>query len=315
MERGAPSPEWFDGTSTTDSRPGSARSSASSSAESKAASSASSSGTGLGGQPGSGNKPRRRPGGLGGGRTVDEPLRPPGARGGATPLWAGTAADRDRALDAERQIREAARAQGRPVRRGLGGGGSSSRQSGSAYRPQPRAAPPPVQEYFVVSSDSEEEDWYDAHLASRWAKSKAQQAAKDEELRKAQAKRDAAYDAERAQEARERQAEAERESEQVRSTEVDWEKFAALPADSCIRMCDVPWPNLTADALGLNPSVASKAQRKQAFRSMSLRWHPDKFLQGFGSRLDVQEREAILQRVTEVAQAINSIYQEARGRA
>ena len=67
---------------------------------------------------------------------------------------------------------------------------------------------------------------------SRWAKSKAQQAAKDEELRKAQAKRDAAYDAERAQEARERQAEAERESEQVRSTEVDWEKFAALPADS-----------------------------------------------------------------------------------
>lgn len=166
----------------------------------------------------------------------------------------------------------------------------------------------------MVSSDSEEEDWYDAHLASRWAKSKAEQAQKDEALRQQQAKRDAAYDAERAQEAREAQAAREREQEDLKASEGDWETFAALPDDATIRMRDVPWPILTSDALGLNPAIASKAQRKQAFRSMSLRWHPDKFLQGFGARLHEAEREAILQRVTEVAQAINSIYQEARGR-
>ena len=146
----------------------------------------------------------------------------------------------------------------------------------------------------------------------------AQQAEKEEELRAQQAKRDAAFDAEQARLRHEHAAEAERLQAETsaarKASEGGWEAFAALPADATIRMRDVPWPALDADALGLSASKSSKAQRKQAFRALSLRWHPDKFVQGFGGRLVEGEREAILSRVTEVAQAINSIYQEARSR-
>ena len=325
VERGAASAEWFEeigADGDAGSEAGSSFSTPSNSARKPGSSASSSAGSGPGGL-GEGHKPRRRPAAPpGGGRTVDEPLRPPGAsRGGGgggcgmPPLWAGTAADRDRALEAERSHREAARAQGGVPRRG----GGSARQNGSAYRPPPKPAPRVPEQYFVVSSDSdEEEDWYNAHLASRWAKSKAQQAEKEEELRAQQAKRDAAFDAEQARLRHEQDAEAERAQaetrEAKRASEGGWEKFAALPPDATIRMRDVPWPALTADALGLDPAKSGKAQRKQAFRALSLRWHPDKFVQGFGGRLSEAEREAILGRVTEVAQAINSIYQEARGR-
>ena len=62
--------------------------------------------------------------------------------------------------------------------------------------------------------------------------------------------------------------------------------------------------------LGLDLS-APAAERKAAFRSASLRWHPDKFVQSFGGRLVPDEREAILQRVTQVSQAVNALMQEA----
>ena len=77
--------------------------------------------------------------------------------------------------------------------------------------------------------------------------------------------------------------------------------------DAVIRMRDVPWPAVDAAALGLN---GSNAQRKKAFRAASLRWHPDKFMQSFGGRLAPEEADEIMQRVTEVSQAINALFQE-----
>ena len=88
-----------------------------------------------------------------------------------------------------------------------------------------------------------------------------------------------------------------------------WRAFEAGPPDA-FTVADVPWPTLNAKALGLEGKSSSAAQRKAAFRAASLRWHPDKFLQSYGARLRPDERETILQKVTEVAQAINSLYQE-----
>ena len=73
----------------------------------------------------------------------------------------------------------------------------------------------------------------------------------------------------------------------------------------------VPWPALDAASLGLDVRCFSAAERRQAYRAASLRWHPDRFVQGFGNALCDDEREAILQRVTQVSQAVNSLVQEA----
>ena len=70
-------------------------------------------------------------------------------------------------------------------------------------------------------------------------------------------------------------------------------------------------PALDAASLGLDTRCFSAAERRQAYRAASLRWHPDRFLQAFGNALCDDEREAILQRVTQVSQAVNSHVQEA----
>jgi DnaJ-class molecular chaperone len=53
------------------------------------------------------------------------------------------------------------------------------------------------------------------------------------------------------------------------------------------------------------------AERRAAYRTVSLRWHPDKFMQGFGAQLALAERDHVLQRVTAVSQTINALFQEA----
>ena len=97
------------------------------------------------------------------------------------------------------------------------------------------------------------------------------------------------------------------------SDESAWDAFVARHADGdgTIRMADVPWPKLDAASLGLDARYTSLAQRKKAFRASSLRWHPDKFVQSFGAQLAPSEREAVLQRVTEVSQTINQHFQAA----
>ena len=42
---------------------------------------------------------------------------------------------------------------------------------------------------------------------------------------------------------------------------------------------------------------ADAPQRKLAFRTASLRWHPDRFAQTFGAQLVEEERDAIMHRV------------------
>ena len=63
------------------------------------------------------------------------------------------------------------------------------------------------------------------------------------------------------------------------------------------------------EVLGIDEDAPAEIKKK-AVRQASLRWHPDKFVQSFGGSLVAEGREAILQRVTEVSQAINSLYQE-----
>ena len=55
---------------------------------------------------------------------------------------------------------------------------------------------------------------------------------------------------------------------------------------------------------------STSAERKQAFRAASLRWHLDKFVQKYGDRLDDEERHEILEKVKETFQLVNETYHD-----
>lgn len=74
-------------------------------------------------------------------------------------------------------------------------------------------------------------------------------------------------------------------------------------------MRDIPWPDLSTlpterpgeQKPGAQPAVSVD------WKAIQTRWHPDRFLQKFGARLDPGEREAIMAKVTAVAAEINSL--------
>jgi len=81
----------------------------------------------------------------------------------------------------------------------------------------------------------------------------------------------------------------------------------------CLREQDVPWP-CRGDTEPLpDVAVLVTGERKALVRDLQRRWHPDKFLQRFSSKLpsdsssEVGARDRILQRVVVVSQAINDI--------
>jgi len=74
----------------------------------------------------------------------------------------------------------------------------------------------------------------------------------------------------------------------------------------------VPWPDWETpnDMIEFALKSAQEAGRKahrDAFRRLSLRWHPDKFLQAVGGLEGVpsRERDRILTRVTSISKIIN----------
>ena len=69
-----------------------------------------------------------------------------------------------------------------------------------------------------------------------------------------------------------------------------------------------PAPADAHDVLGIDKSADAGAIRR-AYRAACLRWHPDRFVQAWGGLLAADERDAVLQRVTEVSQAINALNQ------
>ena len=64
----------------------------------------------------------------------------------------------------------------------------------------------------------------------------------------------------------------------------------------------------TRERAGDEPVKASHL--KLAFKQVSLRWHPDKFVGKFGAKMAEAHREAVLDRVKGVAQAVNSSYED-----
>ena len=71
-----------------------------------------------------------------------------------------------------------------------------------------------------------------------------------------------------------------------------------------LRLSEVPWPR---DKFDLTLSTWTGEERKSQFRRLMLRWHPDKWMQAYGGVIVAEEREAAMERVTEVAKLINTL--------
>lgn len=79
---------------------------------------------------------------------------------------------------------------------------------------------------------------------------------------------------------------------------------------------EVPWP-CDGDTLKMinlvkiwTEGLKSLAEKKMFLKEQQIRWHPDRFLQRCGDRLDIEEREKIIEQVKTLSQEINSLLDE-----
>eukprot|EP00928_Gymnodinium_smaydae_P098888 TRINITY_DN92_c1_g3_i1.p1 TRINITY_DN92_c1_g3~~TRINITY_DN92_c1_g3_i1.p1 ORF type:complete len:249 (-),score=55.42 TRINITY_DN92_c1_g3_i1:51-797(-) len=85
----------------------------------------------------------------------------------------------------------------------------------------------------------------------------------------------------------------------------EWERFhESAPDPLYVEM--VPWPPCNDDILEFYELLKSEGDRKRAYREACRRWHPDKFLQRYGSAVPAGELKYMTFRVNEVFQAITS---------
>lgn len=91
--------------------------------------------------------------------------------------------------------------------------------------------------------------------------------------------------------------------------EVIW-KVIDDGVSSSIRYDDIPWLGLDDAPTFLAELGIGGDQRKVAIRKALLRWHPDSFIQKYGSRLHVDDYEKIIKKITATFQTIMSAVRE-----
>jgi NF-kappa-B inhibitor-like protein 1 len=92
--------------------------------------------------------------------------------------------------------------------------------------------------------------------------------------------------------------------------EISWKKFSES-CNLCLSYSDVPFPvekGKEADLARVILHDSPPSEHKQLLRKEILRWHPDKFLQKYRSRLQGPDHDRILARVNELSQALHQLY-------
>jgi hypothetical protein len=81
-----------------------------------------------------------------------------------------------------------------------------------------------------------------------------------------------------------------------------WSTFCISPPRT-ITLADIPLPDIDM----LEQLFMSGEQRVVDAKRLRSEWHPDKFMQRFGARLDPQQKDDILHAITQVAGRINAL--------
>jgi NF-kappa-B inhibitor-like protein 1 len=92
--------------------------------------------------------------------------------------------------------------------------------------------------------------------------------------------------------------------------EQSWKRFEQS-CNLCLSFTDVPFPVKEGKEGDLARVVfhhTPLSEHKKLLRKEVLRWHPDKFLQKWGARLQGPDHRRILARVNEISQALHQLY-------
>ena len=151
-----------------------------------------------------------------------------------------------------------------------------------------------------------------ARMEAQRAKEASARNERDEADRKQREAREAHFRAARAKEAEAKAAEIKATISSYRSNlnsirlednslNEEWAMLEIKAMDGALRLHDIPFPS--------ESTLRRQIKDKKTLKTNSLRWHPDKFTQKFGTQLFPAEREAVLQQVTKVFQIIGSLQQ------
>ncbi|XP_071507832.1 NF-kappa-B inhibitor-like protein 1 [Diadema antillarum] len=92
------------------------------------------------------------------------------------------------------------------------------------------------------------------------------------------------------------------------------EKVFHEMANDLLRYRDIPWPCSSGKVESMikvllcDVDVTNKQELRRFIKAQQLIWHPDKFLQRCGQRLVPRDRQQIIDKVTELAQTLNQLY-------
>jgi hypothetical protein len=84
-----------------------------------------------------------------------------------------------------------------------------------------------------------------------------------------------------------------------------WIEFQSNPPCP-LSVDDVPWPPCASDVVNFCEKFHAPGNRRQAYRIACRRWHPDKFLQHYGSLACPAALPSLSLRVNEVFQAVTA---------
>ena len=169
------------------------------------------------------------------------------------------------------------------------------------------------------------DEWVERIMHERWKKntsSKQQQQQKKEAEGKRQQQQEEARkrtkELEKEHEAYMTRMSIERRNFKLATALTEYEKQCQVIFESNsmtnLKFIDIPWPGQgnTKEMINIvvkwsEMKTEAKEERKKFLKEQQVRWHPDKFLQKCGNRLDIHDKEKIIEQVKELSQEINSL--------
>ncbi|XP_061189240.1 NF-kappa-B inhibitor-like protein 1 [Saccostrea echinata] len=92
-----------------------------------------------------------------------------------------------------------------------------------------------------------------------------------------------------------------------------WQELSEKIVEKQLHFSDIPWPfkkSVSELEDFLFHDLTESEARKKYLRDQVKRWHPDKFLQKFGNHILSTDKECVLQRVKQVSQELNHLFEK-----